>query len=243
MQSPLAAAHSTIPKISLVLRDNGEPSNSRIVENLAFTSKRLKLATTWIISEPRQAKLLANQSPETEVAATVKARSPQRLRSELSNLQAGIESLTGQNVRAVAGDPQQLRARAALLADLGVTAIVSEAQAEDSAKPPRQLPCGLWQLDPSIALPRARSRWSLVPSRRPTIKRLLEGGAATGTILSIDLATAAPRDMQLFDRLMQEAAEASRQQFLSVVTISELATSLTHQHEVKPQRSILRRAA
>ncbi len=210
---------------------------------LAPMLSRLDLPATWVIDQPRQAKVLADQ-PLAELAVTVEARSPQRLRSELSNLQATVQAASGQSVSIVVGDPQQLRSRAALLADLGIGAVISATQQPGPTKPPRQLPCGLWQFDPSLSVPQPRSRWSWLTARRPSLQQLLSAETSGSfKVATIDLAQATDRDLQSCEPLLQEIAEAARQQQLQLATVSAMAAALASQREVKPQRSILRRAA
>lgn len=237
-------ANSSQTCVSLVVRMAATEAQSPATVAVITEIQRLQLPTTWIVDQPRQAKLLASKLHGFELAATVAARSPQRLRSELSNLQAGLQAVAGQQVSVVAGDPQQLRSRASLLADLGVSAIVSDLESSDSNKPPRQLPCGLWQMDSSLVLPRVRGRWSFLPNRRPSLSQLLGAdGTSQPRIAALDLGQASARDVQGFTSLLQELAQATRQQRVTVEPVSKLAAQLTSQHEVKPQRSILRRAA
>ncbi len=239
MASPSPASQSNVPAVSLVIyvaAENAIPSTVRAAVRQA------QVPTTWIIDQPRQAKMLAD-TPAIEFGAAVAARSPQRLRSELANLQAGVQATANQSLCVVAGDPQQLRSRASLLANLGIRAVVADGHSQEVATTLRQLPCGLWQFDPSIGLPGPRRRWSFLPTRQPSLRQLVDDDANSPRVLAINLGQANAHDEKIFTQLMQEAAQASRDQALRVVTIGDLANQLTNQHEVKPQRSILRRAA
>jgi len=208
---------------------------------------QLELPATWVVDQPQQAKVIADQLlavTNHELALTVEARSPQRLRSELANLQAAVKAASGQDVSVVMGDPQQLRSRTALLADLGIGAVVSRSQPSGPSKPPRLLPCGLWQFEPTVSIPQPRRRWSLLPTRRPSVKQLLNADSANHQqVVAIDLGQTNGRELQGCEQLLGEIAEAHLRKQLRVATISEFAVELASRHEVKPQRSILRRAA
>lgn len=209
--------------------------------------QRLELPSTWILDEPAQAKMLAALKlahGDFELALTVGARTPQRLRSELASLQAEVTSTFGRHSSVVAGDGQQLRSRAGVLAEMGIGAVVSTFSTSESDKPARPLPCGLWQLDPTCNIPQPRSRWSILPARQPNAKKLCTAGVAGAPqIIAVDLANLGRRDLHGCASLVGEVAEACQRQELRVAKISELAAELTKRNEVKPQRSILRRAA
>ncbi len=214
---------------------------------LAPLLERLGLPATWVIDQPRQAKVLARLQLLTtghELALSVSARSPQRLQSDLANLQAEVLAVSGHEVSVVAGDPQELRSRAALLADLGIGAVVSGSQPSGPAKPPRLLPCGLWQFDSALNIPQPCHRWSWLTMRRPTLRHLM-GSETSGKqkVVAIDLGKANSRELQGCGQLLQEIADASRQRQLNVATVSTLAALQRSKRKVKPQRSILRRAA
>ncbi len=232
----------TMPSVALVINLASSVAEKTVAgaQLLAPLLDKLDLPATWVIAHPRQAKVLANH----ELALTVEARSPQRLRSELANFQANVQAASGQEVSVVVGDPQQLRSRASLLADLGIGAVVAATQQPGPTKPPRQLPCGLWQFDPAMTLPQPRHRWSWLTSRRPSLQQLLAAETSGNLkVTAINIEQASDRDLQGCEQLLQEIAESVRQQQLQVTTVSKMAAELASQREVKPQRSILRRAA
>jgi len=238
-----------VPSVSLVINLSATSAEQFAAGARFFAPLlgKLALPATWVVDEPRQAKMLAERqlAPSgCELALTVAARTPQRLRTELADLQAAVYAISGHKISVVAGDPEQLRSRAALLADLGIAAVVSGSQQPGPAKPPRLLPCGLWQFDPAMTLPQPRHRWSWLTARRSTLRRLLAAETSGDhKVVAIDLAQASDRDLQGYEQLLHEIADGSRQQPLRVATVRELAAELASQREVQPQRSILRRAA
>ncbi|MEM8943609.1 MAG: hypothetical protein AAGD11_00380 [Planctomycetota bacterium] len=229
----------SVPSVSLVV--SAVSADSSALESLASNIGRLGLESTWVVDQPQMAKVLAKRIAGCQFAAAVTARSPQRLRSELANLQIAVQAISQTDVVVVAGDPEQLRSRAAMLADSGIKAVVPLTLESSAAKSPRQLPCGLWQLDPTVAFPMVRSRWSLLPARRPSLKDLLAGGSVCTA--AIDLGQVSGRDVHSFSQLIEEIAFAKRELQLEVFAIGQQASALANRHEVKPQRSILRRAA
>lgn len=243
MDSQSQPTVSIVPSVALVINTTSHEgvANPANLDAVVSMLRKTAVPTTWIVGDAPQAKLLASKVDSCEIATTVAARSPQRLRTELANLQASVQAVNGQQVTTVVGDPQQLRSRAALLANLGVAAIVSAPSSAAPTQAARQLPCGLWQLQPSVSLPRPSGRWSLLPRRRPSLAQLV--GERRLGVAALDLSLASPRDLRHFATLLDEIGQASRSQKLKVSTVSEIAAQLTQQSEVKPQRSILRRAA
>lgn len=237
-------AHRQLPALpahSICLLVNAVAADSRMSQNLASACGKLGLTSTWIVDQSSQAKVLADSMAGFELAAAASARSPQRLRTEITNLQAGLQAISGTEVSVVAGEPHQLRSRAALLADMGISVVVPLAPSTSEAKQPRQLPYGLWQLDPTVTLPRARTRWSLLPARRPCVAQLTSAGPSS--LAALTLSQASNSDVNSYLKLLQEVATSSRQDEIKVVTAGQMATALSSQNETKPQRSILRRAA
>lgn len=236
-----------VPSVSLVLFQAVSAIGQASAAVLARELNSLKIPATWVISESQQAKILANKrltSAIDELALEVTARTPQRLRTDLSNSQLAVQAVSGHEVTTVVGDPQQLRSRAALLADLGIGAVLSHLQASQTptrqTKPPRPLPCGLWQLDSSVSIPQPRRLWSLLAGRRVTTQQLQ--AAAPQQVVAIDLSSMSGRDLSSCGQLFREIADAVQRQQLRVATICELANQLASKNEIKPQRSILRAA-
>jgi|GEM_PF-4182852 len=246
--APLTSV-TPVPSVSLVF-NLAVPTETKTSQAQDFASQlqQLGLPATWAIRRPQQAKCLSNALLTTtpqELAFIADACSPQRLRSELASHQAELQNLFGQNCSVVMGDPQALRARTALLADQGITAVVAVAPpSRQAAHPPRQLPCGLWQLEPTHSLPRPRSRWALLPARHLAMPQLLKSRtAAQPAVIAIAPEQLSSRNLKNCEDLLRAISAAQRGQELTVVTISALAAQLASQHAVKPQRSILRRAA
>jgi len=242
---PQSKVRSPVPSVALVI--NLSSADAKQTAARVQVLGQFEMPTTWVIDEPQQAKILADRllaQAGDELALTVEARSPQRLRSELANFQSAVQDASGQELSVVVGDPQHLRSRAALLADLGIAAVISGSCPSGSAKPPRLLPCGLWQFDPEMNIPQPRHRWSWLTARRLTLKNLLAAETSCNQkVLAFDLGRMNSRELHGCERLLQEIAEAAGQRQLQVTTVSKLAAELASRREVKPQCSILRRAA
>ena len=209
--------------------------------------QRFDLPSIWMLDDPAEAKTIDFRKlaqDDFELALAVSARTPQRLRSELVTRQNQVRTTFGKEVSAVLGDAQALRSRAALLADFGIRAVISDARDSTAGKPPRLLPCGLWQFDTALSVPQSRGLWSVLPGRRPNVKPLLAAAlAGTPQMIVIDLAQLRARELQGCLSLLSEIAAARREQQVRVTKVSDLADALSSRNVVKPQRSILRRAA
>ena len=250
MEPQSLEARSIVPSVSLCINlsaPNKPGSNRENARGLASQLRSLGLSATWIVDQPQDAHCLGGgqlASTTQELALTADARSPQRLRSELTNRQAAIQATSGQTVTVVWGDPEQLRARTALLDDLGITTVLASLSPATSEKPLRPLPSGLWQMTPTLSIPQPRRRWALLPFRGRGSKHLVaKATSGQPLVISIEVGLLSARDLKNCVVLFEEIATANRQRLLSVVTASELVAQFATRHEVKPQRSILRRAA
>ena len=243
-------APSILPDVSLAIKltnSTGDPGAAR-APSLLPELQRLELPAIWIVDHPAQARELAGgklAQADFELALAVHARTPPRLRTELATLQQEVRASLGQGIAAAVGNAQELRSRAAVLADFGICAVLSDARDSAAGKPPRLLPCGLWQFQPACHIPyRSRGLWSFLPARRPILKQMLATAAAGNPqVIAIDCGQLGRRELDGCVSLLREIAEARRRQQIRVAKISALATELTSRNAVKPQRSILRRAA
>ena len=233
-----------VPSIAVVIN-----LSERVVERIEASCglfRHLGVPATWVVDGPKQAKLLAEaQLATSELALTAEMDLPGRLglpggvSSRLSSRLAAVQALTGQEVSTVVGDPRQLRARAAMLSDLGIRAVIAGGEWGVAAKPPKQLSCGVWQLDPAVRASGRRRRWGVLPVRRTSLRQVLNLGTASETLL-LEIAGG---QMKQCERLLDEISRAVREQQLVVTTISQMVARLACEREVKPQRSILRVAA
>jgi len=237
-----------VPSVALVINLVSPVSSGPGVDGVLAWSglfRRLGLPATWVIDEPKQAKLLAETQlassglASSELALAPRGDSPGRFFSDLANRLAAVRAVAGQQASVVVGDPRQLRPRAAMLAELGIGAVVSDGQSTFAAKPPKQLPCGLWQLEPTVRVAGTKRRWTLLPARRMSLTQVLDSRMAAEAVL-IEIAA---DEMSRCENLLHEIAQAAGEQQLVVSTVSQIAAKLASQHEVKPQRSILRVAA
>ncbi len=250
---------SRVPRVAFVLNlgvsETTDTSAARI-QHLIHLFQGHRLPATWVISDTKCAKLLASQrtasSMITEFALTVDGpwsdvnTSPSAFRSELADRCAAIRAMTGRSIKLVAGNPQSLRVRAALLAEQGIAGIFSPQQDNASARS-RPLPCGLWQLELSVRIPQVRrfSQWFI--SRRFSAKQLISASSlGETTLVAVDtgkLGISNARSLQAFEKMLCEVSWAASRNQLAVTTAGEVVAELTSQQAVKPQRSILRVAA
>ena len=160
----------------------------------------------------------------------------------MSKMKAAVFAACGQEVMTLMGDPQQLLPRAALLADLGIEAIITDSVA--SKKTSRPLPFGLWQIDPVLTVPQPLRRWSLFRNSRPSLHQVLEvASSSKHRLVMINLADTDRKELLGSKGLFQEIATACQEKRLTASTVSEMAAQLAKLNKVTPQRSILKRAA
>ena len=146
--------------------------------------------------------------------------------------------------RLVMGDPEVLRSRLAFLSEQGVGGILSTKQSRRGRQAIRPLPCGLWQLEPTIKVAPARPLFDLLFPRRLSVKQV----AAVRTVhfLYVDaevLQRMSARRFRGVEEFLRDLSVAQSQNQLTVCCASETVASLACPREAKPQRSILRVAA
>ncbi len=246
-----------VPRVAFVINlaptDSPRPNLARL-RHLVHLFRGHRVAATWAVADASWARLLRDSSPSsaaTEIALTVDDTwgaahlSHLRFGNELGNRLAGLANSAGTTPTLVVGDLSSLRSRMTNLSEQGIQAIFASWPSASVATKSRPLPCGLWQLVPSVRWPKRRlSRW--LPSR-PTSVRDLMASASEGSILvsveSAELERVGARGLQTFEKLLREVSwSASRGQML-ISTVSEIVADLVSRREVKPQRSILRLAA
>lgn len=246
-----------LPRVAFVINlaqaDSSRPNLARL-RHLVHLFRGHRVAATWAVADPSRARLLRDSSPSSaasEIALTVDDIwgaahvSHARFDKELRDRLMGLTDSANVRPTIVVGDLRALSGRMANLSELGIQAIFANSSPASDTTRSRPLPCGLWQLVPSVRLPKRRlSRW--LPSRSTSVRDLL-ASASEGAILvsveSAELERTGARGLQSFEKLLREVSwSASRGQML-ISTVSEIVADLASRREVKPQRSILRAAA
>ena len=171
--------------------------------------------------------------------------SPSRFGNELNSRLMGLTNFVGAAPRLVVGDLGALRSRMPVFADQGVRAILANDSTASDATSSRPLPCGLWQLVPSLRWPKRRlSRW--LPSRSTSIRDLLAAGTGGSILVNVEpaaLQRVSARGLQNIEKLLREVSWSASRGQLQISAVSEIVADLASKREVKPQRSILRTAA
>lgn len=249
---------SDLPRIAFVvdLADTSpsEADKARLLHLLhLFTGHRLP--ATWIVDTAERARLMREQntapaSGEVAFRIDMQRLSPLsshlQFRAELGSQIATLSDASEADAQLLVGDPQLLRSRATILAELGIVGVFFDQQDRSTPAKPRPLPCGLWQLQPSICLPQKRRLANLLSRRQTSVKRLLALDTAETAILmvrSAELGRSGARALRGLEKLLREISWAASRDQLIVSTVGETLAELTSQRVVKPQRSILRVAA
>ncbi|MCG8451081.1 MAG: hypothetical protein MI725_16050 [Pirellulales bacterium] len=244
------------PRIAFVINLDcggiGAANDSR-VRHLVHLFQGHRLPVTWAVEDAQRAKafpirLAGPADHELALVLSADKNVPaSRFLRETGHQVAALRSLSGVETTLVVGDAAELRPRTAILAQQGVGAILSSCPAPASQAAPRPLPCGLWQLQPSLSLPLPRRLWRLLPAGRCTAKQLVALGMSNGPILILinaaKLCEASPRGLQAFEKLLREVSWAARYRQLTLARMSDVVAELASQRRIKPQRSILHAAA
>jgi hypothetical protein len=246
-----------VPKVAFLINlaqaDSPRPNRARL-RHLVHLFHGHRVAATWAVADASQTRLLGDSltsSTISEIALTVNNTwggaevSHSRFGNELSSRLAGLTKATGARPTLVVGDLGALRTRMTTLSEQGIRAICSSTSQATDTTNSRPLPCGLWQMSPSVRWPKRRlSRW--LPSRSTSLKDLTTS-AAEGAILvsveSAELERVSARGLQSFEKLLREVSWSASRSQMQIATLSEIVADLASSREVKPQRSILRTAA
>lgn len=246
-----------VPRVAFVINlaqaDSPRPNLARL-RHLLHLFRGHRVAATWAVADASQTRLLRDSSPGSasgEIALTVGDTwgaaqvSPSRFGKELANRLAGLTSFVGATPTLVVGDSRQLSSRMTSLSEQGIRAIFASSCPTSDAAKSRPLPCGLWQLVPSVRWPKRRlTRW--LPSRSTSVRDLLASaceGAVLVSVESAELQRVSARGLQSFEKLLREVSWSASRGQMQISTVSEIVADLVSRREVKPQRSILRAAA
>ena len=242
-----------VPRVAFVVnlaQPDAPQLNLARLRHMAHLFRGHRVAATWALADASQARLLGDSSTVGNIALTVNddwaatGFSQIRFRNELGSRLAGLANATRSAPTLVVGALGGLRTRATALAEQGIRAVfVSDPTSTDSTSP-RPLPCGLWQLVPSVRWPRRRLlRW--LPTRSVSVKDLLASSSEGVILVGIEatsLQKVSARGLQCFEKLLREVSWSASREQLQIVTVSEIVADLVSRREVKPQRSILRAA-
>lgn len=209
------------------------------------------LPATWSITGRESLELMQHKGllqDGDELALAISSDSSTKndqFRSTLRQRLAMIHASTGTTIQLAAGEPTTLRNHAAILAEQGIHGILSNTRklAADPSHSP--LPCGLWQLDYAISIP--KKSW---------FARLLAGGSALhqlnkliskerSVLITVDAAQfahASTRSLQSLEKLLRQVSHAASREEISITTAGEIVSELTASRVARPQHSILRAA-
>jgi len=248
---------SDAPKVAFVINlaqaDSSSPNLARL-RHLMHLFHGHRVAASWAVTNVSQARVLRDSSPGTSAADFAlmvddnwgaSDVSSSRFGNELGSRLVGLKNSVGAAPMLVVGDLGALRSRMTLLADQGVRAIISNDHSASDASSSRPLPCGLWQLVPSLHWPKRRlSRW--LPSRSTSVKDLLAADTRGSILVNVEAAAlerVSARGLRSIEKLLREVSWSASRGQMQISAVSEIVADLVSEREVKPQRSILRTAA
>ena len=172
--------------------------------------------------------------------------STSHFRDSLRKRLAAMRGCSGADIQLVAGDPAVLRPYAAILAEQGIQAVLSNSDERSASSSHTPLPCGLWQMNFGAVIPRRSWLAKLVAGNQSVLRQITKLSAIDQPLLvSIDAAAVAhmsARSLQQLDKLLQSISLFASRQQLNVVTIPELVAELTASRVSRPQQSILKAA-
>ncbi|MCH2115810.1 MAG: hypothetical protein MK171_12980 [Pirellulales bacterium] len=247
---------SSLPQVAFVIDLGGDgvmEDGCAGIGHLAQLFSGLRLPATWAVGSAAQASFLGGcdrNRDDIDLAISLHAvdhYSPKQFLAALDSRVAALRDATRTDYSLVVGDANELRKRASVLADNGISAILSSPDARTGPAAPRPLACGLWQLQASWEQPFPRRRWrSFLP--RPSIARaVIAAGATCGTTFAVisaaQLGRQSTRSLHAIEKMLHEVANAVSSKRLAVVKLSEVVSGLMRHRKITPQRSILRRAA
>ena len=239
-----------LPQVAFVINlssTDSTPSTS-LVHHLEQLFLGNQIPVTWSVDSSEQAKMFFKRQISThglDVALSLPANEPHSSRKLHSLLRAQLrelEGMTGCEPSLVLGNCNELRSRAAVLAQEGIGAVLST-ESLKNASFAKSIPCGLWQLNPGLSLPQPNRFWSLFTGRKPSLRNLVTQNMNSGTMIVLVSVTDLTFKPQQLGTLLQDASNAAKRGQIGLAKMHELIANLVDQRRIKPQRSILRAAA
>lgn len=238
-----------LPKISFVINLESIKAGFKDLACLRhviqiFESQGLPLSWGMSVSQIGIFKTLGLNNRSHGIAlsiSTSEGQSSKHFQSELQTNLTNLNEASSDDVTMILGKASHLRNRAAILAREGIGAILDPSLVK--APNPKPLPCGLWQLQPAMRLPQPSSIWKLLSKSKMSLNKLT---AFTKSIVLIDageLNSLNARKILSIENFLKEISHTASRGQISVSTVSCLISDLADQRKIKPQRSILRRAA
>jgi len=259
---------SPLPRVAFVIDlgcDGATGGGDTSIRPLAQMFSRLQLPATWAVATAEQARFLFDRqlglaNSELALALPVKeSQSAKRFRLAVGSGVAALGDVTGTHSSLVVGNVTRLCARASILAELGIGAILSSPSAVTgpaaSAGPaasiasaaPRPIACGLWQLEPKVTLPSPPGLWRLLWARQSGARQFVAAAERTGTTLAVisaaQLQHKSGRSLRIIEKLLRNVSRVANHNQLALANISEVVAELASHRRSTPQRSILHRAA
>ena len=246
-----------VPRVAFVINiasgDSPRISPPRL-RHLVHLFRSHRIHATWALEDARIAALLQEQSAELSadhVALSLRALESDpslaarefggKLTAKMNSLASSLSEPPG----AVLSSGSALRSRLPLLSDWGIHTVIRSSQVGSTGSRPRALACGLWQVTPSINLPR-RSIWQRLVRRGPSVREL-SAAAVDDTVVvgvnSTDFGKQSARHIQSFEKFLREASWGASRGQIELCSVAEIVAGLRERHQVRPQQSILKVAA
>lgn len=246
-----------VPRVAFVINlasnDSTQLSPARL-RHLIHLFRSHRIQATWAVEDASMANLLQEQNSKL---------SPDRLALDLQSLEsspalanrefnamltAKLNSLAASMSEvpsAVYSHRAELRAQLPLLSQWGIRTVISVDRQQSSSTKPRALSCGLWQVKPSIELPR-RGAWQSLLRRGPSVREI-SAAAVHGMVLvrvnSADFQKQSARQVQSFEKFLREASWGASRGQVELCSLAEIVDGLARRNRVRPQQSILKMAA
>ncbi len=246
-----------VPRVAFVINlassDSTRLSPARL-RHLIHLFRSHRIHATWAVEDASMAALLQEQSAELSadhVALNLRhlETGPQlagrEFSAKLTTSMNDLASSLSEPPRVVLSNGTELRSRLPLLSKWGICSVVSTGQHRSQSARPRALSCGLWQVTPSIELPR-RGMWQRMTRRGPSVREI-SAAAVQDTVLvsvnSTEFEKQSARHVQSFEKFLREASWGASRGQVDLCSVIEIVEGLAERHQVRPQQSILKVAA
>ncbi len=237
------------------LQTQGSSADAARIQHVVHLFRGHRLPCTWSIAGCNSLESLQHQGilhPTDNLALTIGPESisphasARLFRDTLRKRLTAMQACSGAEVHLVAGDPSALRTHAAILAEQGIRAVLSNSEQRTGSSSHTPLPCGLWQMNFGAVIPRRKWLARLIVGNQGLLRQVTKLSAiAQPLFVSIDayaVAHTSARSLQQLEKLLQSISLSASRQQVNVVTIGEILSELSANRVSRPQQSILRAA-
>jgi hypothetical protein len=224
------------------------PADVARIQHVVHLFRGHRVRATWSIAncqslQRMHQRALLGESDELALAISPLEVGSQTFRASLRKRLSMIQSATGTKIGLITGEPTSLRSHAAFLSEQHLRGVLSNIPLRPHLPTCAPLPCGLWQLSHTLAIPQTSwlARWLPGGSDLRRLNKQIANHEIV--LISVDaprIAHTSPRHLQSLERLLREVSLSASRDEIAITTAGEIIDELSAHRTPRPQHSILK---